>query len=69
MRIGYFTIFRTHKLVSIVFYSFIQFFILLHALLVTSFSRYKEYMIYLISFSKFSDVLAAFAYASDIGNL
>ena len=34
-----------------------------------SFARYKEYMICLISFSKFSDVLPAFTCASVICNL
>ena len=37
--------------------------------LVTSFDRYKEYIIYLISFSKFSDVLHAYTCARAIGNL
>ena len=34
-----------------------------------SFARYKEYMIGLISFSKFSDVLPAFTFARAIGYL
>ena len=34
-----------------------------------SFAQFKEYMICLISFSKFSDVLPAFACARAIGNL
>ena len=42
---------------------------MLYILLVISFARYKKYMICLISFSKFSDVLAAFASARAIGNL
>ena len=42
---------------------------LLYTLLVASFAQYKEYMICLISFSKSSDVLAAFTCASAIGNL
>ena len=37
--------------------------------LVVLFARYKEYMIRLILFSKFSDVLLTFTYASAIGNL
>ena len=38
-------------------------------ILVISFVRYKEYMICLISISKFSDVLPAFSYAKATGNL
>ena len=37
--------------------------------LVISFARYEEYMIFLISLSKFSDVLPAFTYARAISNL
>ena len=43
--------------------------ILLYTFLVISFAQCKEYMICLISFIKFSDVLPAFAGASAIGNL
>ena len=43
--------------------------LLLYTFLVTSFSRYKEYIIYLISCSKFSVVLPAFACTRTIGNL
>ena len=43
--------------------------ILLHTFLVTFFARYKEYMICLISFTKFSDVIPAFTCARAIGNL
>ena len=43
--------------------------ILLYTFLVVSFARYKEYMICLISLSKFSDVLPAFTCTSAIGNL
>ena len=43
--------------------------ILLNTFLVISFSRYKEYMICLISFNKSSDLLPAFTYARAIGNL
>ena len=57
------------NIVFILFYNFIEFIILLYTFLVTSFFRYKEYMICLISFSKFSDVLLAFTCASTIGNL
>ena len=49
--------------VSILFYNFTEFIILLYTFLLTSISRYKEHMISLISFSKFSDVLPAFTCA------
>ena len=42
---------------------------MLHTFLVVSFARYKEYIIYLISFSNFSDALPDFTCASAIGNL
>ena len=42
--------------------------ILLHTFLKISFSQYKEYLIFQISFSKFSNVLHAFTCAST-GNL
>ena len=57
------------NIVSILFYNFIEFIILLYTFLVISFARYKEYMICLISFSKFSDVLIDFTCARAIGNL
>ena len=57
------------NMVSILFYNFIEFIILLDTFLVTSFYQYKEYIICLISFSKFSDVLPAFTCARVIGNL
>ena len=57
------------NIVSILFYNFIEFIILLYTFLVFSFARYKKYMICLISFNKFSDVLPAFTCASAIGNL
>ena len=47
------------NIVSILFYNFTEFIILLYTFLVISFARYKEY-IYLIGFSKFSEVLPAF---------
>ena len=56
-------------IVSILFYNFIQFIILLYTFLVISFARYREYIICLISFSKFLDVLPASTCASAIGNL
>ena len=43
--------------------------ILLYTFLVISFARYKEYIICLILFSKFSDVLPPFPCESAIGNL
>ena len=42
---------------------------ILYTFLVISFARYKEYMICLILFNKFSDVLPAFTCARTIGNL
>ena len=57
------------NIVSILFYNFIEFIILLYTFLVITFARYKEYIIYLISFSKFSDVLPVFTCASATGNL
>ena len=48
------------NIVSILFYKFIEFIIMLYTFLVISFAGYKEYIISLISFSKFSDVLPAF---------
>ena len=56
------------NIVFILFYNFTEFIILLYTLLVTSFSLYKEYIICLISFSYFSDVLSVFSCASAIGN-
>ena len=51
------------------YYTFIKFIILLYTLLQIRFARYKEYMICLISLSKFSDVLPAFTSARAIANL
>ena len=45
-----------------------EFIIVLYTFLVIYFAEYKVYMICLNSFSKFSDVLPAFTYASDIGD-
>ena len=42
---------------------------ILYTFLVISFARYKEYMICLILFNKFSDVLPAFTCPRTIGNL
>ena len=44
-----------------------KFIILLYIFLVISVTLYKEHMICLISYRKFSDVLPAFTYASAIG--
>ena len=57
------------NIVSILFYNFIEFIILLYNFLVISFARYKEYIIFLNSFSKFSDALPTFTSASGVGNL
>ena len=54
-------------IVSILFYNFIKFIILLYNFLVTSFSRYKKYMIWRILFSKFLDVLPSFTFETAIG--
>ena len=54
--------------VSILFYNFTEFILLLNSLLVISFSQYKKYIIRLISFSKFTDALPAFTCAPAIGN-
>ena len=43
--------------------------ILLYTFLAISFAHYKKYVIYLISFSKFSNVLPAFPHARAIGTL
>ena len=51
------------------FILFVRLNLLLYTFLVTSFSRYKGYIIYLISCSKFSVVLPAFACTRTIGNL
>ena len=58
----------TNKL-SLLFYNFIELIILLYPFLIISFAQYKEYMICLILFNKFSDVLPAFTSASVIGLL
>ena len=69
MRIRCFIIFTIHKLVSILFYNFIECIILLYAFLVIYFARYKKYMICLVSFSKFSGVLPACTCAKNVGSL
>ena len=57
------------NIVSIIFYSFVEFIIMWYTFLVISFIQYKEYIIFLISFIKISGVLPAFTCASSIGNL
>ena len=57
------------NIVSILFFNFIEFIMLLYTFLVISFARYKEYINCMILFSKFLDVLPAFTCASAIGNL
>ena len=69
-RIKCFTIFRIHKYsIHFFYYIFIEFNILLYLFLVISFAWYIECMIYLISLSKFWDVLFPFTFARVIGNL
>ena len=57
------------NIVSILFYNFIEFITLLYTFLLIHFVQYREHIICLISFSKFSDVLHAFTCASAIANL
>ena len=57
------------NIVSNLFYNFIKLIMLLYSYLVISFARYKEYIICMISFGKFSDVLPALTCAKAIGNL
>ena len=57
------------NLVYILYYNFIEIIKLLYTFLVIYFARYKEYIIWWISFSKFSDVLPAFTRTRAIGNL
>ena len=57
------------NIVSILFYNLIEFIILLYTFLIVSFPQYKKYIIFLISFSKFSDVLPSFTCATATGNL
>ena len=57
------------NIVSILFDNFIVFIILFHTFLVMFFARYRENIIFMISFSNFSDVLPALTCESAIGNL
>ena len=59
---------RIINVVSILYYIFIEFIILLYTFFVISFAWYKEYMICRILFNKFSDVLPAFTCANATGN-
>ena len=56
------------NVVSILFYGFIEFIILLYTFSVISFVWYREYIIFLIWFSKFSDLLLVFNCVIVIGN-
>ena len=57
------------NIISILYYTFIEFITLLYTFSLNSLTRYKEYMIYLFSFNKFSEILPALACARAIGNL
>ena len=57
------------NIVSILLNKFIGFIILLYTFLLISFARHKKYIICVISFGMFPDVLPAFICASAIGNL
>ena len=57
------------KVASILYYNCIEFVVLLHSFLVIHFSQSKEFKIWQISFSTFSDVLPAFTSTSVISNL
>ena len=60
---------KDHSMVETLRLKNVEFIILLYTFLVISFFRYNKYMICLILFSKFSDVLPAFAFGIAIGNL
>ena len=59
------------NIISILFYDFIEllYTLLLYTFLVIWFARYKEYIVCLILFSKFSDILPTFPCATAISNL
>ena len=70
MRVRCFTISEFINVVSLFFYNFIEFIILLYTLSVNYFPWYKKNIIWkIISFSNFLDVLPEFTCASAIGNL
>ena len=54
------------NIVSILFYNFFDFVIVLYTFLVNSFALYEQYVICLILLGKFSNVLPAFTCASTI---
>ena len=56
-------------LLSILYYNYIQLIILLYTFLSISFAQYKQYMICLISFRKFSGLLSPSTSVSAIGSL
>ena len=68
MRIRCFNIFRIYQYSIYSVYNFMELIILFYNLSVVAFAQYRKYMIFLISFRKFSDVLSAFTYASAIVN-
>ena len=57
------------NIVSILCYTFIEFIILLYTFSVIYFAQFKEYVVWRISFCKFSDLLLGFICNSAIGNL
>ena len=57
------------SIASILLYNFTEIIILLYTFFVISLARNKKYLICLISFTKFPDVLPDFTCASAIGNL
>lgn len=61
--------FELTKIVFILYYMSIKSTILLYTFLVISFDRYKEYIIFLTSFSIFADVLPAFTCAKVISGI
>ena len=65
MRFRCFTVFSIH----FVLYLYIELIILLFIFAVISFARYKQYIIWRVSFIKFSDVWPVCTCASAIGNL
>ena len=64
MRIRCFSFSEFIKVISNLFYNFIEFIILLFTFLVICFALYKEYMIRQIPYSNFWDVLSVFTRAS-----
>ena len=56
------------NIVSILYYKFIELIMLLYTRLIISFAWCKEYVLWWISFSKFSDLLSAFTCARGISS-